>query len=387
MTRDYARLCDNVLANPCFDGLRDVGEKVRVLVSDLKLGTQYNYLVTLKKWVEFCKNWDLNPVTFDLVLVKQFLEQYKPTTRQGYGFRLRKIFEFNGEMAKFKVKSADNDLPEVLTEHEVNSIVKVTESLKWRTIFRLTYEGALRKHEVFGMKVKHVRVDKFGVEVYVPSTKSESLWLRMIDSTPLLQQYLENHQNREDREAWLFPGRNEGEQLSETAFYFALKRAALKAHIKKKVFPHLLRHSRLAWLKKFGVKIGISDSLICLLYGRWSKKNAHRMLDRYGRIEPTEGNEIILKAAGKISKDKEFKESLVQPQPCPRCHIDNDALSKYCRQCGMVLDHAEAERIAMKEKELLSNESENVELKRRIANTETRLLNLEKFIDEKLKED
>jgi len=361
LVRDCKRLCDNVLADPCFEGLRDVGERVRVLVSDLDVGTQYNYLLTFKKWIEFCKNRDLNPVTFDLVTVKQFLGQYKATTRQGYGFRLRRIFEFNGEIAEFKVKGADNDLPEVLTEHEVNSIVRVTESLKWRTIFRVTYEGALRKHEVCGMKVKHVRVDKFGVEVYVPSTKSESLWLRLIHSTPLLQQYLENHCLRDDREAWLFPGRNASERLSQTTFNYALKRAALKAHVKKKVFPHLLRHSRLAWLKKYGAEIGISDSIICLMYGRWSEKNAHKMLDRYGKIEPTEGNDIILRAAGKLSEDKQVKESLVQPQTCPRCHVDNDALSKYCRKCGMVLDRLEAERLVVEEKkdrrmmELLEN--------------------------------
>ena len=345
MVRDYSRLCDNVLAAPCFEGLRDVGDKVRVLVSDLNPGTRYNYLVTFKKWIEFCRGVGFDPTKFDLVLVKQFLGKYKPTTRQGYAFRLRKIFEWNGQMVKFKVKNADNDLPEVLTEHEVNSIVRVTESLKWRTIFRVTYEGALRKHEVFGMKIKHVRVDKFGVEVYVPSTKSESLWLRLIQSVPLLQQYLENHQKRDDREAWLFPGRNPSEQLSETAFYFALKRAALKAHIKKRVFPHLLRHSRLAWLKKYGVKLEISDSIICLMYGRWSPKNAHKMLDRYGKIEPTEGNDIILRAAGKVSKDKQVKQSLVQPQQCPRCQVDNDALSKYCRKCGMVLDEKEAQKL------------------------------------------
>lgn len=344
MGRDYEVLCGNVLDSSCFEGLRDAAERVKVLVSDLKPGTQYNYLVTLKKYVEFAKEKGMSPFKFDLVLVKQFLQQYKATTRQGYAFRLRRIFEFNGEMAKFKVKTADNDLPEVLSEHEVNSIVRVTESLKWRTIFRVTYEGALRTHEVLGMKIKHVRIDKFGVEVYVPSTKSESLWLRMIDSTPLLQQYLENHRNRDNREAWLFQGRKEGEQFSETAFYFALKRAAMKAHVNKKVFPHLLRHSRLAWLKKFGVKIGISDSVICKLYGRWSHKNAHRMLDRYGRIEPAEANEIVLRAYGKLDRE-EIKESLVQPQKCPRCHIDNDALSKYCRQCGMVLDAKEAEKI------------------------------------------
>jgi integrase/recombinase XerD len=311
----------------------------------LNVGTRYNYLVTFKKWVEFCRERGFEPTSFDLVMVKQFLSQYKPTSRQGYAFRLRKIFEFNGEAAQFKVKTADNDLPEVLSEHEVNSIVRVTESLKWRTIFRVTYDGALRKHEVCGLKIKHVRIDKFGAEIYVPSTKSQSLWLRLIDSVPLLQQWLEVHPDRENREAWVFPGRDQNEQLSETAFYFALKRAAVKAHVKKRVFPHVLRHSRLAWLKKYGVKIEISDSIICKMYGRWSSKNAHRMLDRYGRIEPAEGNEIILRAAGKLSKDKQVKESLVQPQKCPRCKTENDALAKFCKTCGMVLNLKDAQEI------------------------------------------
>lgn len=347
--RDYAVLCENMLKSSCFRDLEAEAERVRVLVSDLTLGTQYNYLVTLKKYVEFAKSQGKNPFKFDLVVVRKFLEPYKATTRQGYAFRLRRIFEFNGEIAKFKVQHADNDLPEVLSDAEVNRIVEATETMKWRLLVRLTYEGAMREHEVLGLKIKHVKFDKHGAEVFIPSTKSEVLWLRVISSAPLLQAWLEQHPDRDNREAWLFPGRKKNKPLTYIAFYLALKRTAKRIGIEKKVFPHLLRHSRLAWLKKYGAKMGISDSVICQLYGRWSRKNAHRMLDRYGRIEPHEANEIVLKAYGKL-EEQDFVEPSAKPQTCVRCKKENDALAKYCRVCGMVLDERTAQLLMEKER-------------------------------------
>jgi len=293
-----------VVESPCFKGIRDEVNRIRVLISDLRLGTQYCYLVVLKKWVEFAKRRD-------------------------------------GELADFKVKSVDNELPECLSQGEVNRILDTTESLKWRALFRLTYEAAMRQHEVLGLRMKHVKFDEFGAEVFVPSTKSQALWLRVIDSAPILQTWIEQHPNKHDREAYVFLGRKKGRPLTETAFYYMVQEVAKRAGVEKHVSPHILRHSRLRWLKKYGAKIGISDSVICKLYGRWTPKNAHRMLDRYGRIEPTEANELVLKAYGKLGDD-EFTEQLTKPRVCPRCSKENDALSKYCRLCGMVLDREKA---------------------------------------------
>lgn len=341
MVRDYERLCQNLLAKPVFRGCQKEAQRVKSLVADLKPGTQYSYMVTFKAWMDFCRKQDCQPFKFDLAKVKEFLSQYKETTRSGYGFRLRKIFNFNGEQVKFWVKSVDNDLPECLTEEEVTKLLQATSNVKWRTLFKLTYEGALRNHETLGLKIKHIRFDKYGAEVFIPSTKSDRLWLRVIDSAPLLQTWLSHHPDPQNREAYLFPGYREGQAMTGGAYYLYTRRLARKAGIKKHVTPHILRHSRLAWLKKYGAKIGISDSVICKLYGRWSKKNAHKMLDRYGRIDPTEANDLVLKAYGKLGRE-EVKESLGKPRVCPRCKRDNDALSQYCQGCGMVLDEAEA---------------------------------------------
>lgn len=365
MIKDYVALIERVSHHPIFQGLETEVEKLRVLVNDLRLGTQYNYLATFKKYVEFAKSENADPLKFDLVLVKRFLSRYKATTRSGVAFRLRKILEWNGEIANFKVKVEDNPLPEVLSEEEISEILRVTESLKWRTIFRVTYDGALREHEILGLKIKHVRIDKFGAEIFVASTKSESLWLRLIDSAPLLQEWLNYHPNNKDREAWVFLGRFKDRPINPGSYYQRLKCIAKKAGVKKRVFPHLLRHSRLAWLKKHGAKIGISDSVICKMYGRWGLRNAHRMLDRYGRIEPTEANELILKAHGKLKREQ-LGEHLGKPRKCPRCHKDNDSLAITCQFCGMVLDEKEAVRLMEESQELSLLKGELLELKRNV---------------------
>jgi len=300
--------------------------------------------VVFKKWVEYAQRKGENPLKFDLVLVKQFLSKYKVTTRGSYAWKLRKIFNLNGEHTNFKVRCVDNELPECLTLNEVNKIFANTESLKWRALFQLTYEGALRQHEVLGMRMKHVKFDKYGAEVFIPSTKSQALWLRVINSVGILQTWVEQHPNKNDRDAPLFLGRKKEQSLTDTANYYMVREVAKRAGIQKHVTPHILRHSRLWWLKKYGAKLGISDSVICKLYGRWSRKNAHRMLDRYGRIDPEDANEVVLKAFGKLESE-DFVEKLAKPKVCSRCKTENDVLSKYCRLCGMVLDEKTAQSL------------------------------------------
>jgi integrase/recombinase XerD len=61
---------------------------------------------------------------------------------------------------------------------------------------------------------------------------------------------------------WLFPGRKAGEPITRTAVAHAIHAAATKAKLRKKVTPHLLRHSFATHLLESGTDIRVIQVLL-----------------------------------------------------------------------------------------------------------------------------
>jgi len=51
-----------------------------------------------------------------------------------------------------------------------------------------------------------------------------------------------------------------------------------------------------------------------------------------------------------MDRTEQLEESLGEPLQCPRCRVENDCLSKYCRKCGMVLDEKTAQLLMENER-------------------------------------
>jgi len=165
-------------------------------------------------------------------------------------------------------------------------------------------------------------------------------------SVPSLQGWLEHHRDRDNPDAYVFYGYND--QMTAERFRQILRTAARKAGIKRRVWPHLLRHSRIAALKQQkDQKKKLSDDDIMNISGH---RDRH-MLDRYGKITMAMTNQRLLEAAGFADEEIEVKKG-VNPQACPRCKFLNSPLSEFCGRCGMVLDEATALKVQEEQKDL-----------------------------------
>jgi integrase/recombinase XerD len=61
---------------------------------------------------------------------------------------------------------------------------------------------------------------------------------------------------------WLFPGGKPGKPITRRAVEHALPKAAIKARLRKKVTPHLLRHSFATHLLEGGTDIRVIQALL-----------------------------------------------------------------------------------------------------------------------------
>jgi len=304
-----------------------------------------NYIVVVKLFLKFLETRK-QKITVDNAYL--FLSKYENSrTRNRYGATLKKYFVLTEhlEADRFKVpRNKPAKLPDILSEAEVMRLAKACDNIRDRALILVAYESSRRNSEIRNLRIRDVKVDQYGAEVLFRSTKTVDANIRLMMSAPSLQTWIEHHRDRDNPDAYVFYGYND--QMTAERFRQIVREATSKAGLKRRVWPHLLRHSRIAALKQQkDQKKKLSDDDIMNISGH---RDRH-MLDRYGKITMAMTNQRLLEAAGLVEEEGEVKTS-VNPQACPRCKFLNSPLSEYCGRCGMVLDEKTAQLLMEKER-------------------------------------
>jgi len=223
---------------------------------------------------------------------------------------------------------------ELLSAEEIRSMIDVASTVRDKALLSSLYESGMRAGEFLSLLVRSVSFDRYGAVVVLPrgaiGLKTGQRRLRLIDSSPYLGQWINHHPQKNDPDAPLWLTRR-GQALRTTYLGGILKIYARKAGIKKRVYPHLFRHSRLTALAKI-----LSDGEL-KVYAGWTAGSSmaqtyvhlsgadldHKLLESRGLLEPEEKD----RADGKV----------LMPLKCPRCDFVNTADSKYCGRCSLAL--------------------------------------------------
>lgn len=137
-------------------------------------------------------------------------------------------------------------LPDILSAHEVEQIIKATSNLKYRTLFILIYGAGLRAAEAASLcigdidgarSVIHIRQGKGGKDRYVILSPTMLKTLR----TYWKQCRLKKHHQGQSSD-FIFTGASE-DAISIASLGAAYRRSKEKAGIKKQGGIHALRHA------------------------------------------------------------------------------------------------------------------------------------------------
>ena len=144
--------------------------------------------------------------------------------------------------------------PEYLTKEEVRKILSVIENPKHKLLVSLMYGAGLRVREATRLKV----TDFFFEEDvgWVRGGKGNKDRPFIIPES--LKEELQELCSQET--FWLFPGRNGA--LTTKTVYLIVNIAGKKAKIKKKVHPHIFRHSFATHLLESGMDVTSVQSLL-----------------------------------------------------------------------------------------------------------------------------
>lgn len=236
------------------------------------------------------------------------------------------------EWIKTTEKRNNNKLPEeLLTEEEVKRMISVAWTPRDRAIISLLWESGCRVGELLTMRIKNVSFEENLTRIAIHG-KTGARRVPLLDSTPYLAEWLENHSLKEDSNAFLWVGIGtvgRGEYLKYPALRKMLVQVAKKANVKKKVNPHNFRHSRATFLANHLTEAQMNQ------YLGWVRGSD--MPATYVHLSGRDVDDAILKMRGLKSKEEEVKSTLA-PKKCPRCDLVNKATGKFCNRCGAILD-------------------------------------------------
>jgi len=263
---------------------------------------------------------------------------YKVVLRVFY--RWLRNCDYPEETSWIKLKSTNNHKfpEELLTVEEVNRLVDAAEHIRDKAFIQTLYESGCRIGELLALQIKHVKIDNFGAVLLV-NGKTGQRRVRVIVSAPKLQQWIENHPLKTDPNAplWVTVGTNSRNKVwNYGTAKEVLKKLVKKAGIKKRVYPHLFRHSRATHLANH-----LTEAQMKQYFG-WVQGS--KMASIYVHLSGRDVDKALLKLNG-IKVEEDEKEPEFKPKVCPRCKARNSPDAKFCSKCGMCLDESMAVQV------------------------------------------
>lgn len=144
----------------------------------------------------------------------------------------------------------EHKLPNVISKEEVVALIKSTNNIKHRCIVELLYSAGLRRSELLNLKINNI--DSKRMLIRVNGSKGNKDRQTLLSHTAL--EHLRSYFKKWKPRKYLFEGRG-NTQYSGTSVLKVVKNAARKAKLKRKVTPHMLRHSFATHLLESGVDI------------------------------------------------------------------------------------------------------------------------------------
>lgn len=302
------------------------------------------YINTLRKLSEWLEPSFINANKKDLLKLFGKIEckGYSEWTKHDYKVVIKKFYKWiNGgeeypEAVKW-IKTTFTDrnkkLPEdLLTCKDVKRIVNAADHIRDKALISLLYESGCRISEILTMRIKSLNFNEYGCMITVNGKKGMRR-IPVISSVPFLAAWYETHPLRDNLEApfWVSigtRGRNEAIKYPNTRNMIA--RLAKKAGIKKKVNPHIFRHSRATYLANHFTEAQMNH------YFGWIQGS--EMPSTYVHMSGRDIVSAVLELNGKKKAEDKNKEEKFSSKYCKRCEKDNPPTGKFCLRCGAPLD-------------------------------------------------
>lgn len=287
---------------------------------------------TFKLWLS--KSRGKTSVFYILTYVKTFYKIYRDETQ------VKKDMKFVGTLKGKLDRRMKAD--EYATLEEVYQLVDGAGSKRNKAMIIIGWESALRAKSFTMVKLKDLQhitsadgKDAYRINVPVKNIKGKREQCKpfpiLVHSVPYLLDWLEEHQFKDDPEAYLFYStysKSKCEKLSSKSLNALIQRVAVKIGFKKRVYWHGLRHWRTKWL----IEQGYPEAIIKKMNGLSDKSAMLQVYSDFGEADVLK--QVSLKEG---LMQEEEQEKTFEPAICPRCRTANYHDAMFCKKCWMGL--------------------------------------------------
>jgi len=214
------------------------------------------YIFSVNKFLEYSKEKGINEKTFKKYILGKLPNQ-NPSSVAKDSFAIKFFFEkVLNQKINLQTIKRNKTLPNILTINEVRKMLTLTENIKHKLIIKLLYGCGFRVSEIINLKKQDVNFEEDLIKVNLGKGKKE----RFVKIPCSIKEDLENYSELNNSKI-LFPS-NRGGKLTIKSIQKIVSNAGKKAKIKKRVYPHLLRHSFATHLLEQGTDLRIIQKLL-----------------------------------------------------------------------------------------------------------------------------
>lgn len=216
----------------------------------------------------FLEHWDndeienlsveqISDYIYELVTENDYSRSFQNQMINAIKLYYRVIFGRLSEDLEVPRPKKEKKLPIVLSSEEVNSVINVITNKKQRAIIMLIYATGIRLSEATHIKLTDIDIDRKLIFIRGGKGKKD----RIVPLSEKLYQNLRWYISIYKPEEYLFEGIH-GSHYSARSVQQVLKRALIKAGIKKNASVHSLRHSCATHMLESGTDIRLVQEIL-----------------------------------------------------------------------------------------------------------------------------
>jgi len=250
------------------------------------------------------------------------------------GNRLHKKVGTPDELFDIVMREVKNKLvrEQLIDEKDISALIECSLNPRDKALWSVQYEAGLRVGELCSLKLKHISHDKNGFLISV-SGKTGSRKVRIHSSQVELANWINTHPFKDDPEAWLWVTLDgKFNRMKPDAVRRELGRTVKRSGIKKRIYPHLFRHSEITRLV-----INTPDLTMRERHGFSANS---KMIARYSHLNQDEHDKAYLEAIGAKVNEDDTEERL--PVKCNICNNINAPDQDLCSVCAKPLNMQKA---------------------------------------------
>ncbi len=215
-----------------------------------------SYLFSVNKFLKYSSEKGLNEKTVKEYILKK-LDYQNPSTVNKDLFSIK--FFFNS-ILKQKINIShpkrNKTIPKILTLEEIKNLIDSATNIKHKLIIKLLYGCGLRVSEIINIENENLNFDEGLIHIRLAKGKKD----RFVKIPNSIINELKNYYELNNSEI-LFSS-NRGGKLTIKTIQKIVQNAGKKSGIKKRVYPHLLRHSFATHLLEQGTDLRIIQKLL-----------------------------------------------------------------------------------------------------------------------------